>query len=186
MNIGILALQGSYQAHYNKLKSFGLNCTLIRKESDFNSIEAIVLPGGESTTMCYLLKKHNLWHVMLEKINKIHVFATCAGLVLLKRLNLLDIDIIRNGYGRHICSNICPIKINLGSQSKDINVIFIRAPIIKKINDPKIEILSLYNSNPVCIKKNKFIAMTFHPELSSDDFIYKYFLNEMLKFRKQL
>ena len=177
MNIGILALQGAYMAHSTKLKELGLDSHLLKTKQDLDECDTIFLPGGESTTMLYLLKELNLTDSLIAKLKTVPVFATCAGLILLKELNILDIDIIRNGYGPQLMSGIHSLEIDLKGVSQSIEAFFIRAPIITKLNDKSIKTLSSYRNNPVLIEKDKILAMSFHPELNDCSKIYEYFFN---------
>ena len=179
-NIGILALQGGYVAHHQKLLSLGYQSSFIRNKSQLKGVDALIMPGGESTTMTYLLKKHDMWDDLKLKVSRIPVLATCAGVVLLQRMSVLDIDIVRNGYGRQLSSGIFPLEINDCGVISNTNGFFIRAPIINNINDNDLKILSTYDDNPVLVQKRNIIAATFHPELSDDSLIHKYFLSNLI------
>ncbi len=176
MNIGVLALQGAYQAHQRKIQSLGVNCILVKTEEGLREVDALILPGGESTTMTYLLQKHELWQPLKKRVEEIPVFATCAGIILLQKLGVLDIEIIRNGYGRQLESGIFPLKVNFEGKIEQVDGFFIRAPIIRAINDPGITIMAYHVNTPVLIKKNKILAATFHPELSQDLTTHQYFI----------
>lgn len=178
MNIGILALQGAYVAHSNKLKEIGFDSCLLKTKQDLEKCDVIFLPGGESTTMLYLLKELDLIDMLITKLKTIPVFATCAGLILLKSLNILNIEITRNGYGPQLMSGIYPLDANLRGASFLTEAFFIRAPIITSLNDDSIEVLSSYKNNPVLIEKDKILAMSFHPELGDCNQIYKYFFEK--------
>merc|ERR1712139_337601 len=122
------------------------------------SVDALILPGGESTTMVILLEKHGLWEALKQRAKCIPIFATCAGVILLEKLGILDIEIIRNGFGRQLASGIFPLEISNGPKlnKKQVEAYFIRAPVITKDN---------------------ILAATFHLELSTDNTIHQYFLD---------
>ncbi|WP_119328909.1 pyridoxal 5'-phosphate synthase glutaminase subunit PdxT [Cysteiniphilum halobium] len=177
MNIGVLALQGAYDAHQKKIESFGINCILVKTEAALAKVDALILPGGESTTMTYLLQKHHLWQPLITRMKEIPVLATCAGVILLQRMGVLDIDVIRNGYGRQLESGIFPLTVTFDTMNEEIEAFFIRAPIINAIHDQEIRIMSYHLNKPVLIRKNKILAATFHPELCQSSPIHKYFID---------
>jgi len=174
--IGILALQGGYEAHQTKIQSLGHQCLLVRNLAGLEKVNALVLPGGESTTMTYLLEKYYLWDLLKKKVTDIPTLATCAGLILLQKLGALDIDIVRNGYGRQLDSGIFPLTATIADKPITLDGFFIRAPIVTKIHDPKIKVLSYHQKDPVLLRKNNIIGATFHPELSENVVIHKYFM----------
>ena len=173
--IGILALQGGYEAHQKKIQSLGFQCRLVRNLASLEKVDALILPGGESTTMTYLLEKYYLWDFLKKKVIDIPILATCAGVILLQKLGALDVDIIRNGYGRQLDSGIFPLTATIAHKPVTLNGFFIRAPVITKIHDPAIEILSYHQKDPVLLGKNNIIAATFHPELSESVVIHQHF-----------
>lgn len=177
MNIGVLALQGAYDAHQKKIESLGVNCILVKTEAALAKVDALILPGGESTTMTYLLQKHHLWQPLIKRIREIPVLATCAGVILLQKIGALDIEIVRNGYGRQLESGIFPLNVKFDTIDEEIEAFFIRAPIINAINDQEINIISSYLGKPVLLRKNKILAATFHPELCQSSPIHRYFID---------
>ncbi|WP_119342598.1 pyridoxal 5'-phosphate synthase glutaminase subunit PdxT [Facilibium subflavum] len=174
--VGVLALQGAYEAHQKKIALLGYDCILIKTLAGLDKADAIILPGGESTTMTYLLQKHHLWETLMHKAQKVPTLATCAGVILLQKLGLLDVEITRNGYGRQLASGIYPLDVDLDGTQKKMNGFFIRAPIVDKVNDTSIEVLSHYQGKPVLLRKDNILAATFHPELSEDTLIHKAFM----------
>jgi 5'-phosphate synthase pdxT subunit len=180
LNIGVLALQGAYMAHTEKLNELGYDNFLLRNGDDILKCDVIFLPGGESTTMLLLIKELGLINILKKKLMIIPVFATCAGLILLRELNILNVDIIRNGYGSQLMSGIFSIDFDFNNQSTSIEAYFIRAPIITKITDNSINILSTHNDDPVLIEKDNILAMSFHPELSNCTKIYEYFFDNII------
>lgn len=177
MNVGVLAMQGAYNAHRKKIEELGVNSILVKDKASLSKVDALILPGGESTTMMYLLHKHCLWQPIIECIPEIPILATCAGVILLKEMSFLNIDIVRNGYGRQLESGIFPLRIRFNQSKKEVlDGFFIRAPIISDIHDLQINVLSYYSEKPVLIKKGKLLAATFHPELSQSSLIHQFFI----------
>jgi len=183
--IGILAIQGAYHKHQEIIKSLGYEAILVKNNVQLQSIDYLIMPGGESTAMVLMLKKHHLWLELKEYCRHKPVFGTCAGAILLGQKNIkdnldtlgiMDINISRNSYGRQIDSFETDIKIYLNNKDNLFHSVFIRAPIITQI-ESKIEVLASYNETPVLVKQNNKIACTFHPELTSNTLIHEYFIN---------
>jgi pyridoxal 5'-phosphate synthase pdxT subunit len=168
MKIGILSLQGSFHEHIVALKKLNIETTQIKLPEQLNDIDALIIPGGESTTILQLLEKYNF---NLQEFNK-PILGTCAGCIILAELGLIDIKVKRNAYGSQIYSFIDEILIG----EKKIKGVFIRAPKILEIGN-NVEILAKHNDIPVLVKENKILAATFHPELSNDLDIYELFFN---------
>ncbi|MBK2123901.1 pyridoxal 5'-phosphate synthase glutaminase subunit PdxT [Fangia hongkongensis] len=176
--VGVLALQGAYHAHQKKIQSLGYECILIKTLAELESVDALILPGGESTAMSYLLKKDGLWERLQKRVLEVPVLATCAGVILLQSLGAFDIDVIRNGYGPQLASGIFPLESCVDGKAIRLDGFFIRAPIIDRIKDDSITTLASYQNKPVLIQKNKMIAATFHPELSDSSFVHKLFCQQ--------
>jgi pyridoxal 5'-phosphate synthase pdxT subunit len=186
-HIGILAIQGDFAAHAAMLHSLGAETTEVRTIADLQQCHALILPGGESTTQLQFLQEEGLG----EEIKKFSakrrpVFGTCAGAILLAArvnnpaqdsLGLLDMTILRNGYGRQLASDVsfCNSKL----KSEPMEMVFIRAPIIERVG-PGVEILAEYGGKPVLVQKGNLLAATFHPELSADTTVHRHFL-ELVK-----
>lgn len=184
MKIGILALQGAFIEHKKMFDDLNVQTFEIRQLKDINQdFDAIVLPGGESSTQIRLLKKLKLFEPLKEKIeNGLYVMATCAGLILLSQniknqsdaaFKTLPISVVRNAYGRQLNSFVTNEEI-IGIGKMDM--IFIRAPHIEKVDDC-VEVLSKVNDKIVAIKYKNQLAFSFHPELSKDNSIHKYFIS---------
>ena len=181
--IGVLALQGNYQMHYNMLSDIGANCLFVKHSEDLKKCKGLIIPGGESTVISKMMVRYNLLNPIKEFSKQNSVFGTCAGLILMsnyksdniKSLNIMNIDILRNGWGRQIDSFSKDIDINIKQTIKIFKATFIRAPKIKKITD-SIDILSSIDKEPIMIRKGRHIATTFHPEIHGDPLIHKYFL----------
>lgn len=188
MKLGVLGIQGDIQEHIKAIKNLGHEAIWVKKTADLASVSGLIMPGGESTTMIKLLKRFDMWASLNEAIDSgLHVYATCAGVVLLARdiknhpdqdtLNILDVTVARNGYGRQIASFETDLKIDSLGEIP-FRAIFIRAPIIENI-DPEIKILSSYRDQPVLVEKDNVLASTFHPELTDDIRIHEYFVNRI-------
>jgi 5'-phosphate synthase pdxT subunit len=176
MNVGILALQGGFEAHAKSVKACGEAPVYIKKAADMKNIDALILPGGESTTHHHLLEKYGIRQAILDfhKAEK-PIFGTCAGSILISDLKLLDITVKRNAYGSQKFS----FETELHVDELDIpsmRGVFIRAP--KFTNVPTdVKILCSHDDSPVLVVKGKVMAATFHPELTEDTRLHKYFLN---------
>lgn len=191
--IGILALQGDFVEHKAVIEKLGVFTKEIRKAYDLKEISGLIIPGGESTTMSLLLKNNSL-RSSIKKLAKkgIPIYGTCAGAILLahlvngkkntKGIPLVDIDIKRNAYGSQLESFEENILISIEEKEKKFNAIFIRAPKITKIGDD-VKILSRNrNKDIVMIQKNNILISTFHPELTNDNKIHRYFVDMCRKF----
>ena len=186
MKIGVLALQGNFKEHIEILKKCNVEAKEIRLPSDLDDCNGLIIPGGESTAIGKLMKKYKLDRKIKNKHNEgTPIFGTCAGTILLAKeitgnqqpkLELMDISVERNAYGRQIDSFEADIEINNLGTFKGI---FIRAPVIKNIYNGA-EVLSEFNGNAVLVKNGNLLAATFHPELTDDLRLHKYFI-EMVK-----
>ena len=190
----MLSLQGDFKNHIDILKELNINAKEVRYSNDFDSLDGLIIPGGESTAISNLIVKQGLYEVIEKFVNTKPVYGTCAGLILLssrimdsnnfkKNINLfkvLDIEIERNGWGRQIDSFVQEIKIK--PFKKDYKAIFIRAPKIKSL-DKSIEVLSKFLDTPVMIKKGYILGTTFHPELTKDIRVHEYFINMVKEYK---
>ncbi|MDR1739274.1 MAG: pyridoxal 5'-phosphate synthase glutaminase subunit PdxT [Bacteroidales bacterium] len=174
--IGVLGIQGAIEKHVEIIDQLGYKTALVKTQEVLSNIDALVMPGGESTSMIRQLE----WYSLLEPLKKIlqdglPVFGTCAGLILLSnQIKILDISILRNAYGSQINSFKTDLQVK-GIDHK-VPAFFIRAPLIEKVSDD-VEVLSIYNNNPVLVKQGKCMAATFHPELTNDTSIHELFVN---------
>ena len=182
MNIGVLAIQGDYEAHKVRLQELGANVTLVRKPEQLDGLDAIVIPGGESSTFLNFLEERGFLEKLRNFVSAKPAFGTCAGAILLakevenppqKSLGLLDIRIRRNAYGRQIDSSIREAATKLGGGP--LEMVFIRAPKIISTGD-SVEVLASENGDPVLVRQGKIMAATFHPELSTDTRVHQEFL----------
>lgn len=185
--IGVLALQGDFREHVSMLKKCNAGAAEVRLKEDLKNVAGLIIPGGESTTIGNLMQRTGLDKEIIKKHKQgMAVYGTCAGAILLSkniigssqpRLNLLDISIKRNDYGRQADSFESELSIDKIGKFKGI---FIRAPVIEKIHDG-VKILSKLNNNPVLVEKNNILASTFHPELTEDKRVHEYFIGMVKK-----
>lgn len=184
MKVGVLSFQGGVIEHLNQIKSLGHIGVEVKKEKDLNDIDAIILPGGESTTIGKLLKVTGLMEPLREKIkNGLPTWGTCAGMILLaneidgqelKHLQLMDIKVRRNAFGTQIDSFKTQKVIDEVSH-EEMELVFIRAPYITELKD-NVKILCEVDNKIVAAKQDNIIVTSFHPELTNDLRFLKYFL----------
>ncbi len=184
MRVGILGLQGSVEEHMLFFRDLvGNNSVqLVKKASDIASLDGLVMPGGESTTIGKLMQRYKIDEAIKEN-DELAIMGTCAGAILLAKeiegsdqfaLGLMDMEVERNAYGRQKESFEADIEIpSLGE--KLFKAVFIRAPVIKEVGKGA-EVLARHNDEPVLVKQDKYIVCTFHPELTEDSRIHQYFL----------
>jgi len=180
MKIGVLALQGDFDAHRKRLEELGAEVVLVKKPEQLDAIAGLVIPGGESSTFLKLLGEEG-FAKLKDFVRVKPTFGTCAGAILLANevenpkqagLGALDITIRRNAYGRQADSSIRDGQF----LSDPIEMVFIRAPKIERVGEG-VEVVATEGSDPVLVRKGKTLAATFHPELSNDPRIHKYFLD---------
>jgi 5'-phosphate synthase pdxT subunit len=181
--IGILAIQGDYAAHAAALEDTGALPREVRKPEELADIDALILPGGESTTMLKFLERHRFFDLLKEFCEQKPVFGTCAGAILLARevcspaqrsLGALDAVVERNAYGRQIDSTILTAPTSL--PGGPLEMVFIRAPRIAALGSG-VESLATRDGSPVLVRQGSVLAATFHPELSQDRRVHKLFVD---------
>jgi 5'-phosphate synthase pdxT subunit len=189
--IGVLALQGGYAAHANVLRRLGAEVIEVRLPEHLALCDALVMPGGESTTIIRLLKRNHLDTAIIARANAgMPIFATCAGLILLSKridagaeqggqptLGLLDVAVVRNGFGRQLDS--FEADLNIKGLDAPLRAIFIRAPFIKDIGE-SVDVLTMVDDRIVMVQQGNILAAAFHPELLDDDRIHAYFLDTVV------
>jgi 5'-phosphate synthase pdxT subunit len=183
MKIAILAIQGDYAAHAAMLDRLRVEHSYVRRREDLKDADAIILPGGESTTHLKVMKEEGLFGALKEfALNGGAFFGTCAGAILLAKdvngpsqesLGLLDISILRNGYGRQLSSEIHTGVTKL--RKEPLEMVFIRAPVIQSVG-ADVETLAEDAGHPVLVRQGRIMASTFHPELTSDTTVHEHFL----------
>jgi 5'-phosphate synthase pdxT subunit len=189
--IGVLALQGGYAAHASVLRRLGAEVIEVRLPEHLALCDALVMPGGESTTIIRLLKRNHLDTAIIDRANAgMPIFATCAGLILLSKhidagaeqggqptLGLLDVAVVRNGFGRQLDS--FEADLNIKGLDAPLRAIFIRAPFIKDVGD-SVDVLTMVDDRIVMVQQGSILAAAFHPELLDDDRIHAYFLDKLV------
>lgn len=185
MKIGVLALQGAFALHVAALERAGATAVEVRTPAELEDVDAIVLPGGESTTMSILLERSGLFDPLADRLaGGMAALGTCAGAILLatevldgrddqRSFGVLPIRVRRNGYGRQVQS--FETDLDLGDGGPPLHAPFIRAPRIEEV-DPEVEVLATAGGDPVLCRRGAVLACTFHPELGSDDRIHRMFL----------
>lgn len=183
MLIGILAIQGDFEAHARALEKLGVKCVFVRAPEDLAGVAGLILPGGESTTHMKLLAETGLETAIRKMAGDGGAFfGTCAGAIVLARevkspdqksLGLLDMTVVRNAYGRQLSSEVLMLPTKL--REAPVEMVFIRAPIIEKAG-PGVEVLAEREGKPVLVRQGKVMASTFHPELTSDTAIHEHFI----------
>src|SRR5579862_2625152 len=181
MKIGVLALQGDFDAHRRRLQELGAEVVLVRQAEDLDSIDGLVIPGGETSAFLRLLGDHT-FKKLKEFVRRKPTFGTCAGAIMLARevqnpkqpaLNAIDMEVRRNAYGRQIDSTILEGPSTLGDTP--LEMVIIRAPRIESVGD-KVEVLARRDQEPVLVRQGNVMASTFHPELSQDKRVHEEFL----------
>ena len=189
--VGVLALQGDFDAHAKAITLAGGDAVEVRTAEDLKVVDGLVIPGGESTTMLKLLNMMNLVEPLAEFVRSKPVFGTCAGALLLatevlnpsqQSFGAMDLTVERNAYGRQIDSRVTHISPGADFQKRvgtgDVEAVFIRAPIIRRTG-PDVKVLAEYDGDPVLVEQGKHLVATFHPELTHDARVHKLFLTKL-------
>ena len=184
--VGVLALQGAFDAHVQRLTELGLESRLVKNTSDLVDLDGIILPGGESTTMSNLLVASDLGVELSKRLHDgLPVFGTCAGMIMMARtihdgrpdqisLDAMDIQVRRNGYGRQ--NDSFEQDISITSLDSPFHALFIRAPVIESIGHD-VEVLASIDERPVLVRQAYALASSFHPELVTDLRVHEIFLS---------
>ena len=184
MRIGILAVQGDFEAHAAMVAGLGAETVEVRAPADLEGCDGLILPGGESTTQLQFLQEEGLADAIVKFAKRgSPVFGTCAGAILLATevlnprqdsLKLMEMTILRNGYGRQIASDVVTGSTTL--KKEPLEMVFIRGPIIERAGKG-IEVLAEYAGKPTLVQCGNIMAATFHPELTDDTIVHEHFLN---------
>ena len=186
MKVGVLALQGAFARHIQVLGGLGAATTEVRTTADLLEVDALVLPGGESTTMSMLLDSSGLHDAVADRITSgMPVLGTCAGMILLARhvadgrpdqrsFAAIDIDVLRNGYGRQVDSFEADLEVT--GLDEPFHGVFIRAPVVEWVGDG-VEVLGTVDGRPVLCRQGAVVVASFHPEMSGDGRIHRRFLD---------
>jgi pyridoxal 5'-phosphate synthase pdxT subunit len=189
--VGVLALQGDFEAHAKALARAGAEPVEVRNAAQLEQIDGLVIPGGESTTMLKLLDAENLKQPLAEFGRRKPIFGTCAGAILLahevsnpvqESLGLVDIAVERNAYGRQIESRVTQLtpaaEFASRTHAGDLEAVFIRAPIIRRVG-PGVRVLAEYQGDPVLVEQGRHLVATFHPELTVDPRVHELFVTKL-------
>ncbi|MDE3197029.1 MAG: pyridoxal 5'-phosphate synthase glutaminase subunit PdxT [Acidobacteriota bacterium] len=189
--VGVLALQGDFEAHQRALERAGAEAVQVRTAEDLEGVDGLVIPGGESTTMLKLLNYTDLKEPLRRFLREKPVFGTCAGAILLatdvqnptqESFGAVDMTVERNAYGRQIDSRVARLEPAQEFQQRagkgDMEAVFIRAPIIRRTG-PGVKVLAEYKGDPVLVEQGRHLIATFHPELTGDARVHKLFLNKI-------
>jgi 5'-phosphate synthase pdxT subunit len=191
MKVGVLSLQGDVREHVSALIACGINPVEVRRESELAEVDALILPGGESTTIAQLSEIFGIYEPIKQRIVAgMPVYGSCAGMILLadsildakqgqKTFGGLDITVRRNAFGRQVDSFETDISFDDGS-SDLIKAVFIRAPWVEKVG-ARVQVLASVDSHPVAVRSKTLLATSFHPELTADHRIHRYFIEEVAK-----
>ena len=184
--VGVLALQGAFAEHVAALEAAGAHAVEVRRPDELAGIDALVIPGGESTTMSKLLDSSGLREPVGDRLAEgMPAFGTCAGLILLARevadgrpdqrgFDVMDLTVVRNGYGRQRDSFEVGIDVD-GRENDPFPAVFIRAPRVTRVGGP-VEVLASVDGDPVLVRQGPVVAAAFHPELSGDLRLHQLFL----------
>ncbi|WP_158748206.1 pyridoxal 5'-phosphate synthase glutaminase subunit PdxT [Acidobacterium sp. S8] len=181
--IGVLAIQGDYDAHASALRDAGAEAILVRKPEELASIDGLIIPGGESTTFLKFLARDRFLDALQSFVRQKPTFGTCAGCILLAKevrnpsqesLAVLNATVERNAYGRQLDSAIIQAPTQL--EGGPLEMVYIRAPRIIKTG-PEVEVLAERDGFPTLVRQKNILAATFHPELSTDRRVHRFFVD---------
>ena len=195
LQVGVLALQGDFQRHNCQLNLLGVEAIEVRLPKDLEELNALIVPGGESTTMDKLIDRFDLRQPLVEFGQAKPVWGTCAGMVMLakhvednragvKTLGLLDIDVVRTGYGRQVFSFEERLTADLGDGAVTLTATFIRAPKVTRIGKA-VNTLAVYRDSPVLVSERNILASSFHTELNNDTTLLEFFLKKFVSRQQQ-
>lgn len=195
MKVGVLALQGDVREHLRALQDCGVEAIPVRRPKEIEEVDALVIPGGESTTIAHLAQTFGVFDLISGRIKAgLPVYGSCAGMILLadrvldatadqRTFGGMDITVRRNAFGRQVDSFEIDVAIE-GLTSSVMRAVFIRAPWVEQIG-PSVQVLSSVVregvSHPVAVRQGHMLATSFHPELTDDSRIHRYFVQEVCK-----
>jgi 5'-phosphate synthase pdxT subunit len=175
MVVGVLALQGDFEAHGRMLRGLGADVREVRVPADLDGLDGLIIPGGESTTMTLGIEREGLAEPLRAfATSGAPVFGTCAGMIMLDRahLGVLDVECRRNAFGRQIRS----FEANLQILGKPVRAVFIRAPWVEVCGED-VEVLAAVDGHPVAVRQGNVLAVSFHPELAGETRLHELFLS---------
>ena len=183
--IGVLALQGDFAKHLTMLEKLGVETIAVKRPEQLENCDGLIIPGGETTTLTKLMDKYGFYEPLRKFAQKFPVMGTCAGAILLAQevddprvqpLGLMHVSVRRNAYGRQVDSFITDIDASVLNGPATFRAVFIRAPKIITTNNG-VKTLMTCDTEPVMVQENNVLAVTFHPELTSDSRVHRYFLH---------
>lgn len=190
MKVGVLALQGASASHGSMLARLGAEPVAVRTEAQLADVDALVIPGGESTTISMLLASSGLFDPLARRLaDGLPAFGTCAGMILLaadvldgrddqRWFGAIDADVRRNAYGRQVDSFEADLPVS-GLDDPPFRAVFIRAPVVERVG-PGVEVLASVDDRPVLCRQGSVLVSAFHPELSDDPRLHALFLEEVM------
>jgi 5'-phosphate synthase pdxT subunit len=185
MKVGVLGLQGDVREHMRAIHSAGATPTVVKTAAELADADALVMPGGESTTIGKLLDRFDLLHPIIERARAgMPLYGTCAGMILMakeivgehdapNRLELMDITVQRNAYGRQIAS--FEAEVSVTGMDDPFPAVFIRAPVVESVGSG-VDVLATYDDVPVLVRQENLLASSFHPEMTGDGRIHELFV----------
>lgn len=183
--VGVLALQGAFAAHQQRLASIGVDAPTVRTAEQLDGLDALVIPGGESTTMSHLLRTNELFDPIAERLGSgLPVLGTCAGMILCSQevrdgrpdqrsFGVIDLTVRRNGYGRQLDSFETDITVD--GLDEAFRAVFIRAPVVERVGEA-VEVLAEHDGRPVLLRSGTCTVAAFHPELTDDGRLHRQFV----------
>ncbi len=192
MKIGVLALQGDFLEHLEMLKHISVEAVPVRTLDEFHQVDALIIPGGESTTVGKLMARYSLDRAITARVREegFPIYGTCTGMILLAkqivgsdqpRLGLMDMVVERNAFGRQVDSFETAIAVP-AIGDPPVQGVFIRAPIVRSV-EKEVQILATFEDRIVFIRQGNLLASSFHPELTGDSRVHRYFLDIIQKAR---
>lgn len=184
--IGVLALQGAFAAHQQRITDLGHDAPAVRTEAQLDDLDALVMPGGESTTMSHLLRTNELFDPLTERFEAgLPVMGTCAGMILCaadvldgrddqRSFGLIDLTVRRNGYGRQLDS--FETDLDVTGLDDPFHAVFIRAPVVERVGEG-VEVLAEHDGRPVLLRSGRCTVASFHPELTDDGRLHRQFVD---------
>jgi pyridoxal 5'-phosphate synthase pdxT subunit len=172
--VGVLAIQGGFEAHARVLEQLGATAKKVRTPADLEGIDALIIPGGESTAMTFGIDREQLAEPLREFVRSGRpTLGTCAGLIMLDRdhLGLLDVGVRRNAFGRQVSS----FEADLDFEGEPLHAVFIRAPWVEHVGD-EVEVLAEVDGHPVAVRQGNVLAVAFHPELTDERRLHRWLL----------
>ena len=177
MTVGVLALQGGFEAHAKALRNLGADVREVRVPADLEGLEALVIPGGESTTITLGVEREGLAEPLSDFVRSGRpVLGTCAGMIMLDRehLGLLDVSVRRNAFGRQLAS----FEAELDFDGEPLHAVFIRAPWVEDAGEG-VEVLAEVDGHPVAVRQDNILAVAFHPELTDDGRLHRWLVDRV-------